>query len=598
MRSSRLMLGVSVAAALAACDIAGPTLPVYEQPSTRVWLNQGWTPEVRDRYHQADQGTLTFGIPYEWFAALEQPGNSDQGARLADPTYLDKFGFIPGKNGLPVGFARSAQYYDPTKGATWNNPATQKPYAGLGFTCAACHTGRITYKGTEFLIDGGSAMTHVGNFRTELGLALLTTDTNPAAYERFANRVLGSDAGIWARAQLHEELNKVVLEGLGEQTLVDRNAAKSTDEGFGRLDAINRIGNQVFGQDTYPALPYGTNYEAYSAPVHYPHIWDASWFSWVQYNGSIMQPMVRNAGEALGVRALVNVTNTERPLFESTVQVGTLEWIEHTLAGDSPRARKAFNGLRSPAWPAAMPPIDGAKAARGATLYKELCQGCHLPPTNTDAFWTGPWWKQIEGKGDRYVDLHQIPINEIGTDPAQAVGMANRTVALPASFNNLPDGQKFTSNGFGLALGQLVQDVTNHWYDTQTPPVSAARRDVMNGGRPNLLRVKLEYKARPLDGIWASPPYLHNGAVPTLYALLSPVAERPKRFTLGGREYDPVNAGYRDDAIAGGFVLDTSRPGNSNAGHEFRDAPKGGGVIGRGLSPEERLALIEYLKTL
>jgi len=597
MKLSRLLWGAGIAAALTACDIAAPPMPVYPQPTARIWLNQGWTPDVRTQYHHADQGTLTFGIPYEWFAALEQP-NAGASSRFADPAYLDRFGFIPGETGLPVGFARSAQYYDPTKGETWNNPETHKPYAGLGFTCAACHTGRITYKGTEFLIDGGSAMTHIGNFRTELGLALLAADVEQAAFERFASRVLGSGAGIWARGQLHEELNRVVVEGLGEKTLVDRNAAKSIDEGFGRLDALNRIGNQVFALDMYPALPYGTNYEAFSAPVHYPHIWDASWFTWVQYNGSIMQPMVRNAGEALGVRALVNVTNPNRPLFESTVRIPTLEWIEHALAGSSPRAGKAFNGLRAPTWPAALPPIDTAKAARGAVLYKELCQGCHLPPTNTDAFWTGPWWKQIDGKGDRYVDLNQIPISEIGTDPVQAVGMANRSVALPATMTNLPAGQTFASNSFGLALGQMVQNVTNHWYDTQTPPVSAARRDVMNGGRPNLLQVKPEYKARPLDGIWASPPYLHNGAVPTLYALLSPVSERPARFTLGGREYDPVAVGYRDDPIQGGFVLDTSLPGNSNAGHEFRDAPRGAGVIGRGLSPEERLSLIEYLKTL
>ena len=42
------------------------------------------------------------------------------------------------------------------------------------------------------------------------------------------------------------------------------------------------------------------NYASHSAPVHFPRIWNAPWFSWVQYDGSIMQPMVRNAGEALG----------------------------------------------------------------------------------------------------------------------------------------------------------------------------------------------------------------------------------------------------------------------------------------------------------
>ena len=52
----------------------------------------------------------------------------------------------------------------------------------------------------------------------------------------------------------------------------------------------------------------------------------------------------------------------------------------------------------------------------------------------------------------------------------------------------------------------------------------------MNGYRPVGVRAPLQYKVRPLNGIWATPPYLHNGSVPTLYALLSPVEERPKKF--------------------------------------------------------------------
>jgi hypothetical protein len=82
-----------------------------------------------------------------------------------------------------------------------------------------------------------------------------------------------------------------------------------------------------------------------------------------------------------------------------------------------------------------------------------------------------------------------------------------------------------------------------------------------------------------------------------VYALLSPVAERPAKFYLGNREYDPVDLGYRTDSLDNGFEFDTSLPGNSNHGHEFSDQ-KRDGVIGRALSPDERKALIEYLKTL
>jgi hypothetical protein len=106
------------------------------------------------------------------------------------------------------------------------------------------------------------------------------------------------------------------------------------------------------------------------------------------------------------------------------------------------------------------------------------------------------------------------------------------------------------------------------------------------------------YMPRPLNGIWATPPYLHNGSVPNLYALLSPVAERPTTFYLGNREYDPEHVGYRTGKFPGGFEFDTTIRGNRNTGHEFADSPNKDGVIGRLLTPDERLDLIEYLKTL
>jgi hypothetical protein len=79
---------------------------------------------------------------------------------------------------------------------------------------------------------------------------------------------------------------------------------------------------------------------------------------------------------------------------------------------------------------------------------------------------------------------------------------------------------------------------------------------------------------------------------------LSQVAERPAKFFIGNREYDPINLGYRTEKIPGAFEVDTSLKGNLNTVHEFDDSPKTQGVIGRRLSHDERRALVEYLKTL
>ncbi|MDT4857480.1 hypothetical protein FQZ97_919040 [compost metagenome] len=117
-------------------------------------------------------------------------------------------------------------------------------------------------------------------------------------------------------------------------------------------------------------------------------------------------------------------------------------------------------------------------------------------------------------------------------------------------------------------------------------------------GLPIGVQEKRGYKARPLHGIWATPPFLHNGSVPTLFQLLSPVPERQSQFWVGNFEYDPKQIGFNSDKFAGGFLFDTTTTGNSNRGHEFRDGCRQGGVIGRALQPEERLALIEYLKVL
>ena len=111
----------------------------------------------------------------------------------------------------------------------------------------------------------------------------------------------------------------------------------------------------------------------------------------------------------------------------------------------------------------------------------------------------------------------------------------------------------------------------------------------------------LAYKARPLNGIWASAPYLHNGSVPTLYDLLLPADQRPKTFLVGSREFDPVKVGFKSADYQNGFTFDTSLPGNGNQGHEFAAgimSPAPGGKPLPALNHEERMALVEYMKSL
>jgi len=622
------------------------TPPVLPQPvavSEQVWRgDQGWNDKDADRFHHEAQGTHTLPIPLSWFLALEAPLNSPfavpffKRERFADNRYLLRFGFIGSEvspvnqHGLPIGFAISP--YQSVEGISHKETS-------VGLTCAACHTGQLVYNGKRYVIDGGPAMTDLGQLTKALGAALGQTAISAklpifsGRFRRFAKAVLGSEYSDVTRNALEKELDSVLTKLAGQPAGVD------VTEGFSRLDALNRIGNQVFAIDPKRY----DNYVNINAPVTYPHIWTSSWFSWVQYDGSIMQPLVRNVGEAMGVSAELNLTAPPKQgRFGSSIPFDNMGWIEQQLAGkDEPLVAKAFTGLNAPSWPDSFPPIDTAKAAVGAQLYKAHCEECHRPALTPDVahgkapdadFWkyfSPIIWNGPDGQKKQTTEsVLQVEIKHIGTDPAQGnilrdrkVDTAGRDLARAGQFSpglgidvdvcqrkdkTTLDTIHMSDDAtqlYALALGAVVQMGIDEWFRSTR---SEDSRGKVEGDRPNCLAAGFGYKARPLNGVWATAPFLHNGSVPTIYDLLSPVAERPKAFLLGNPTFDPVRVGIvtqtdvpkgRDYDKNGYFILDTSKAGNRNIGHEFSNE-KNEGVIGPALSPDERNAIIEFLKTL
>jgi hypothetical protein len=101
---------------------------------------------------------------------------------------------------------------------------------------------------------------------------------------------------------------------------------------------------------------------------------------------------------------------------------------------------------------------------------------------------------------------------------------------------------------------------------------------------------KMVYKGRPLQGVWATAPYLHNGSVPSLWEMLLPPEQRSKTFYVGSREFDPKKVGYETaKSDSNSFLFDTSVAGNTNTGHDYGNA---------GLADADRQALVEYMKSL
>jgi hypothetical protein len=181
----------------------------------------------------------------------------------------------------------------------------------------------------------------------------------------------------------------------------------------------------------------------------------------------------------------------------------------------------------------------------------------------------------------------------IGTDPTAAVNF-NKRLALTGQLSQPPVSlpAKLTVAG---ALQAVTTQVAKRKFAELN--ISPDMQNQMMGFRPNVIRAPLAYRARNMDGIWATAPYLHNNSVPNLYQLLLPAAQRSKSFYVGNLQYDPKVLGFVTAQSPDGFELRTNITGNSNAGHEFKDGLRGKGIIGPLLTDDERWAIIEYLKT-
>ena len=187
--------------------------------------------------------------------------------------------------------------------------------------------------------------------------------------------------------------------------------------------------------------------------------------------------------------------------------------------------------LEPPSYPA---PVDEQLAAKGEAVFNEHCSKCHGT------------YGESESYPNKLVSLALVK-----TDPLYA-------------------NYAFNSG--------IIEWYNNSWFANTAPR--------------SYFEPSLGYVAPPLDGIWASAPYLHNGSVPTVEALLnSPI--RPAYWSRSGRsdDYNHRELGWNYSTLEkpeGGWAFDTTLPGYSNKGHYFGDK----------LPEEERKAVIEYLKTL
>lgn len=209
---------------------------------------------------------------------------------------------------------------------------------------------------------------------------------------------------------------------------------------------------------------------------------------------------------------------------------------------DSSAAREIFRhfddvvawleSLEAPAYPRT---INPNLASAGKMLFTDKCEKCH-----------GTY-----GEASRYPNK-MVALEEVKTDPYYA--------------------------RYILSVSGFPEWYNNSWF-AKSPPYSQ-------------ILPSAGYIAPPLDGVWATAPYLHNGSVPTLEDLLNS-QQRPVYWQRSGKsnDYDWEKTGWNYQNVKhpkGAYTFDTTLPGYSNQGHFFADT----------LSDQEREALLEYLKTL
>ncbi|MFL5348089.1 MAG: di-heme-cytochrome C peroxidase [Hyalangium sp.] len=581
----------SLAAALATALLAGcpqSPPPPPPPPSHQPWIHidSGLSPsELAILYHEPEGSEF---LPLAVLSALHTPEGQ---TLLSSPQSYGLLEDPADPDHLPVGMSKH------------RFPGVISD--SVGFNCAACHVNEFHYQGTSVRVDGAPGLFNLNAFYAGLFHSILNTLMKPEELEGFLIRFADQqghrepgesdahllrrfydeeglpqdDAGLQAYVQAQTEHYAEIEQQGGLQlpapaTLLLKSADdvdtfketvafleghltylspltklnSPTAAGPGRLDAFNGARALLFGLKQ--AIPL-------SAPVSYPFLWGFSEQSWLHYDGNTNSVMQRNMGQAMGLGATYDPQKGSSTLLPK--EIDTLD--------------KLAAQVKAPRWPEdVFGKIDPARSEAGRQVFQENCAECHVP-------------------GSGKTMLYSLDV--IGTDPNRATTFDSKVQPDPSS-PEVPYSQ---------ALASVLAKLEDKAFEDAG--LSPEERQAMEPASP-VWRTTNKYAARPLNSIWATAPYLHNGSVPTLWDLLQPAGQRPTCFQVGQRDYDPDTLGYSTSADSAGkcsseqkacetppsegFVqwFNVQCTGNSNAGHEY----------GTHLPEEQKRQLLEYLKTL
>lgn len=559
-------------------------------------LDQGWDKAAIDRFASTSTGSRL--VPEQWLRALEQPGST---ALFLDPAHLDKLGYLGGPNGLPLGFAldsQSDEQFTVTRLRWKGGQGKREPWVGM--TCAACHTAELKIGSTVLRVQGGPGLGDFQGLMDAYIRTLYETSTEAAKFDRFAGRILGPRAKAGQVKTLRNALGRLAA----YETQIAGLSKSDLRYGFGRMDmASHSLNRAAFVANLEEPASNGAE-----APVSYPHLWNAQQLTRLGWTGLAFSglndstanrmdtgALARNIAETIGVFGEVQPPKTMIFNYTSSIEVNNLITLQQQLGT-----------LKPPKWPRQLAAIDEDLVKEGRGLFEGKCASCHAPLDRADLK------TRKRANGDPLDRMAYLQPRKGGEAKADTDTAAACTAPRMRADAGALKGQRATPFlGDVLTRSspstQIMKEIVTGVLVDKRPDASRAAWDNMVSTDPVEGRscnahaasangyADMGYKARPLNGIWATGPYLHNGSVPSLYDLLLPAKLRPTSFGMGSRQFDPKKVGFMD--IPGGenrftfeTVDDAGKPivGNSNAGHDY----------GAALTERERLAILEYLKVI
>ncbi len=520
--------------AILSCWISSSTFGQSVSPVAydgAIQLNQGWSREEVDLYNHTTEGTNL--APADFFLSLPDPDKPTDRFLLRLTT---KYGFIAATkskanpSGLPVGIALDER----------PKSMGDRPY--IGITCSACHTRQMAYRSRDenggesiwnLSIHGGPALVDIPRFKSDLYSTFLKLSEDESLFKQFATNLLGHEPSNEDTKSIKQELADFLGPVVTTRGIIKSAGVQVTEPGPGNLNALtqgyyNNLGlmgwlarkGLVQPDSSTPSRPM----PAFEGADNFPPVWFAWSDNWAQWFVEIHHPGPRNWVQAIS-------SSEVRPpkMIESLKQASVFATIHFENIS---AIQSAIEKLRTPKWPEQIfGSLDSKKMAHGRQLYVAHCASCHehqpLPPNELG------------------IVFHERNAYDVGTDPTAYAQFVKDGAVRAASLKDVSE--------------KIIQMRTRELTSALGEPAAKNHLAMASRGRPNDFRITQSknlqisgtrwqesgaaYWAPPLQGIFATSPYFHNGSVRTLPDVLKPTREREVTFRTGSNEFLPTELG-------------------------------------------------------